>query len=178
MIGRICGGDRAACKLVPGILQIQNVMVASDIADLYVLKGTLGEGQTAQVLEGVRRVDQSRCALKVFRNSDLHADPSACDAVQLEVEVLRLLPAHRLLVGLCEVVATPTAVYLVMELVSGGDLLSPIERRGAYKEAEACRIFAQIVEAVTQMHSVRRGGGVSRAKSNGCSIVRLQRTQF
>ncbi|KAL3930025.1 MAG: hypothetical protein SGPRY_001708 [Prymnesium sp.] len=41
-----------------------------------------------------------------------------------------------------------------MECVAGGDLLSAIERRGAYEEAEARRIFAQIVEAVTQMHSV------------------------
>jgi serine/threonine-protein kinase CHEK2 len=140
---------------VPAILQMHNVTVAGAIEDLYDLKSTLGEGQTAHVLEGICRLDQSRCALKVFRSSSLRPDPVSCDAVKLEIEILRLLPPHWLLVGLREVVATPAAVYLVMELVGGGDLLSPIERRGAFKEAEACRIFAQICEAVTQMHSVR-----------------------
>eukprot|EP00966_Prymnesium_polylepis_P130354 3014865-Prymnesium_polylepis.1 len=160
-LGRMCRGGGAAedNRLVPGVLQMHDVVVAGDISDLYEVKGQLGEGQTAHVMEGVSRADRSRCALKVFQSAALHADPEASEAVELELEVLRLLPAHRLLVSLREVVATPAAVYLVMDLVAGGDLLSPIEKRGAYKETEACRIFAQIVEAVTQMHSVRRTRG-------------------
>ncbi|KAL1519936.1 hypothetical protein AB1Y20_023424 [Prymnesium parvum] len=140
--------------LVGGILRIRNVTVASDISELYEVTRVLGEGQTAQVVEATSRADRRRWALKVFPNRSLHADAAACDALALEIEILRMLPAHALLVGLHEVVATAAAVYLVMELVGGGDLLASIERRGAYREAEACRVFAQIVEAVSQLHSV------------------------
>ena len=49
--------------------------------------------------------------------------------------------------------STPSAAYLSLELVDGGDLLSPIERRGAYPESHARALFAQVVEAVDHMHT-------------------------
>ena len=67
--------------------------------------------------------------------------------------MLRSLTEHPYVVSLYEVVSTPAAAYLVMELVSGGDLLGPIERHGPYSERQACRLFAQMVEAVQHLHS-------------------------
>lgn len=61
-----------------------------------------------------------------------------------QVEVLRALPPHPHIVSLLEVVSTPTTVVLALELIAGGDLLSPIERHGAYKEGHARRLFSQV----------------------------------
>ena len=44
-----------------------------------------------------------------------------------------------------------------MELVSGGDLLSPIERNGPYSERRAQHVFAQIVHAVRHLHASGTG---------------------
>ena len=54
-----------------------------------------------------------------------------------------------------QVVSTPTAAIVVMELVSGGDLLSPIERNGPYSERRAQHVFAQIVHAVRPLARAR-----------------------
>ena len=56
-----------------------------------------------------------------------------------------------------QVVSTPTAAIVVMELVSGGDLLSPIERNGPYSERRAQHVFAQIVHAVRHLHASGTG---------------------
>ena len=102
---------------------------------------------------GVSRRDGAHYALKVFRNDGLRADPGAVTALRDEVKMLRSLTEHPYVVSLYEVVSTPAAAYLVMELVSGGDLLGPIERHGPYSERQACRLFAQMVEAVQHLHS-------------------------
>ena len=138
---------------IPEVLDLDDVVVAPDIEELYHITTQLGVGQTAVVYEGVSRRDGAHYALKVFRNDGLRADPGAVTALRDEVKMLRSLTEHPYVVSLYEVVSTPAAAYLVMELVSGGDLLGPIERHGPYSERQACRLFAQIVEAVQHLHS-------------------------
>jgi serine/threonine protein kinase len=132
------------------VLALRGVVVAGEIEDLYKVQRWLGEGQTAVVLLGERLADGKRYALKRFRlNDGLRA---ASEGLRDEVQVLRALPDHGGLVGLREIVSTPGYIYLAMELVAGGDLLSPIEERGAYTERAAQSIFAQMVDAVDAMH--------------------------
>ena len=138
---------------IPEVLDLDDVVVAPDIEELYHITTQLGVGQTAVVYEGVSRRDGAHYALKVFRNDGLRADPGAVTALRDEVKMLRSLTEHPYVVSLYEVVSTPAAAYLVMELVSGGDLLGPIERHGPYSERQACRLFAQMVEAVQHLHS-------------------------
>ena len=128
------------------VLDLRGVVVAADIADVYAIQRRLGEGQTAIVYEGRRLADGKTYALKAFREID------SGDGLRDEVEVLRAMPSHPGIVGLTEIVSTPGCVYLAMELVAGGDLLSPIEERGAYREKQAVSLFAQIVDAVDAMH--------------------------
>lgn len=135
---------------VADVLDLRGVVVASAIEDVYTIKRRLGEGQTAVVLEGTRLADGQSYALKAFRLND--GLKAACEGLRDEVEILRALPDHPNIVGLGEIVSTPGCVYLAMELVAGGDLLSPIEERGAYKEARAQKLFAQMADAVDAMH--------------------------
>jgi serine/threonine-protein kinase Chk2 len=50
------------------------------------------------------------------------------------------------------VVNTPDAVYIILELMEGGDLFNRIKCCGKLKEREAKLIFYQIVEAVRYLH--------------------------
>lgn len=43
--------------------------------------------------------------------------------------------------------------YLVLELLSGGELLERIRRKNRFTESEASRIMRQLVSAVSFMHS-------------------------
>ena len=49
--------------------------------------------------------------------------------------------------------ASGNAVYLVMELVEGGDLLDRILERGKYAEARAQQLMERVLTAVDYLHS-------------------------
>jgi len=132
------------------ILDLRGVVVAANVEDVYNVKRRLGEGQTATVYEGIRRADGKPYALKCFKLDN--GMQAACEGLRDEVQILRALPEHPGLCNLIEIVSIPGCVYLALELVAGGDLLSPIEERGAYKEQQAMKLFAQMADAVSAMH--------------------------
>lgn len=140
------------------VLDLRGVVVAGNIDEVYKVEKKLGEGQTANVYLGERLADGKKYALKCFKLTD-GGHQAACEGLRDEVIILRSQPDH---IGLCrmlEIVSTPGYVYLAMELVAGGDLLSPIEESGAYTEKVAQILFAQMVDAVDNMH---RAGIVHR----------------
>jgi len=130
------------------------VLVTEKLTELYAVERELGVGQTAVVHEGLRRSGGAKRALKCFKAEELRSNPHAVDALRAEVEILRRLPPHQYIITLHEVLSTPTTVVLATELVAGGDMLIPIETRGAYQEQHARRLFAQMIEAIEHLHLV------------------------
>ncbi|CAI5513869.1 unnamed protein product [Closterium sp. Naga37s-1] len=55
-------------------------------------------------------------------------------------------------VSLESVFGDTASLYLILELCTGGDLLSLIERKGRLPEREARRVFASVVRAVEECH--------------------------
>merc|ERR1719414_1572030 len=79
-----------------------------------------------------------------------------CDGQMLklnrEVEILSELH-HTSIVNLKRVHRTASWVFLVMELVRGGELFDQIVRNRSLQEAEARYIFRQLLEGVGYMHT-------------------------
>lgn len=44
-------------------------------------------------------------------------------------------------------------VYLITELLTGGELLDAVVERGIYSEADACLCFKQLVSGIAYLHS-------------------------
>eukprot|EP01125_Pyxidicula_operculata_P001100 TRINITY_DN10_c0_g1_i3.p1 TRINITY_DN10_c0_g1~~TRINITY_DN10_c0_g1_i3.p1 ORF type:complete len:224 (+),score=79.08 TRINITY_DN10_c0_g1_i3:645-1316(+) len=59
---------------------------------------------------------------------------------------------HKNIIALHEVFDESDKIYLVMELVTGGELFDQIVSRGTYSERDAAGIIRQILEAVDYMH--------------------------
>jgi len=74
--------------------------------------------------------------------------------VQRELEILSLL-AHDHIVRMTEYFQEETKLYMVLELVTGGELFDYILNNGAYSERDACYLAKQVAEAMVYMH--RRG---------------------
>ncbi|EEC16140.1 ribosomal protein kinase, putative [Ixodes scapularis] len=70
-----------------------------------------------------------------------------------EVQLLRLCQGHPNVVQFVEAFQDEAHTYLVLELLTGGELLERIRRRARFTESEACRIFRRLVSAVHYMHS-------------------------
>lgn len=71
-----------------------------------------------------------------------------------EVRVMKLLH-HPNIVKLFEVIETKHTIFLVMEMVSGGELYDYLVVHGRMKEKEARAKFRQIISAVHYCHSKR-----------------------
>jgi len=72
--------------------------------------------------------------------------------LQREIDIMQKLD-HKNIISLEEVYDEKDTIYLVMELVSGGELFDQIVTRGTYSENDAANIVRQILEAVDYMHA-------------------------
>ena len=73
-------------------------------------------------------------------------------AIQAEATILRSLD-HPYVVKLFDMYIAPgKAIYLVMELIKGGDLFDRIVEKEVYTEVQARRLFRRILNAVHYLH--------------------------
>ncbi|XP_053173439.1 calcium/calmodulin-dependent protein kinase IGb [Scomber japonicus] len=68
-----------------------------------------------------------------------------------EITVLRRIK-HDNVVGMEDFYESRTHYYLVMQLVSGGELFDRILDRGVYSEKDASRVIQQVLQAVSYLH--------------------------
>ncbi|XP_040967120.1 CBL-interacting protein kinase 23-like [Gossypium hirsutum] len=60
---------------------------------------------------------------------------------------------HPNVIRLYEVIASKTKIYIVLELVTGGELFDKIASKGRLKEDVARKYFQQLMNAVDYCHS-------------------------
>ena len=118
----------------------------------YSLGRVLGEGRFSQVVLGTNDATGEFFAVKVIDRTALEEDEEAGEALRVEVEVLKRAASHPHIVALHAVIRTPEAIYLVMELMEGGELFDAIIARGSFSEAEARRLLRQLLGALAYCH--------------------------
>ncbi|EFA79379.1 myosin light chain kinase [Heterostelium album PN500] len=99
---------------------------------------------------GVHRETQLQYAIKVINKSNLGKDYEK--NLKMEVDILKRVN-HPNIVALKELFDTPNNLYLVMELVTGGELFDKIVEKGSYCEADAVQLVRKIVSAVQYLHN-------------------------
>ncbi|CAJ1379758.1 unnamed protein product [Effrenium voratum] len=114
----------------------------------------LGKGSFSEVRLGVRVRDGRKHAVKVVSRRVFEKFQSSRKSrlsLVHEAELLKSLD-HPHIVKCVEWFQTHSSLYLVMELVDGGDLLHNILSGGAFAEEDAQRLFRPICEAVAYLH--------------------------
>lgn len=125
---------------------------ARGLLGAYELGRTLGEGNFGKVKQARHRGSGGQFAVKILERARVlsqRADEQICR----EIATLKLL-AHPNVVRLHEVAASKTKIYMVLELVNGGELLDRIQAasEGKLPEQEARRLFQQLVDGVSYCH--------------------------
>jgi serine/threonine protein kinase len=72
--------------------------------------------------------------------------------LEREIKIMKKLK-HAHILPLIEVFENKEYIFLVLELVTGGELFDKIVERGNYSEKDASNIVRQILEAVAYLHS-------------------------
>ncbi|XP_076445984.1 serine/threonine-protein kinase DCLK1-like [Babylonia areolata] len=116
----------------------------------YEIGQVIGEGNFALVKECVDKTTGRHYALKII-------DKSKCkgkeQAVASEVSILRRVK-HPNIVQLVEDLDRPDALYLVMDLVKGGDLFEAISSATQYTERDASGMVYNLVSALKYLHGM------------------------
>ena len=103
------------------------------------------------VKRGVRKTDGAAFAVKIIKKSKLNADELA--VVHDEVEIMHRI-AHTHVVQLFEMFETNKKIYMIMELLTGGELFDRIVSKGSYSEREAAEVIASVTSAIQYLHNV------------------------
>ncbi|XP_048120457.1 serine/threonine-protein kinase DCLK1a isoform X3 [Alosa alosa] len=124
--------------------------VPATIAERYKVGRTLGDGNFAVVRECVERSTGREYALKIINKSKCRGKEHM---IQNEVAILRRVK-HPNIVLLIEEMDTYSELYLVMELVKGGDLFDAITSSNKYTERDASGMLYNLVSAIKYLHSL------------------------
>jgi 5'-AMP-activated protein kinase catalytic alpha subunit len=73
--------------------------------------------------------------------------------IKREISIMKMVK-HRYIVEMYEVLASKTKIFIVLEVVSGGELFDKIVRDGKFSEELALFYFNQLVEGVEYCHKV------------------------
>ncbi|KAK5637877.1 hypothetical protein RI129_000115 [Pyrocoelia pectoralis] len=121
----------------------------ASVEDKYNLKDLLGTGAFSVVRLGESKEQHGQLyAIKIIDKKALKGKE---DSLENEIKVLRKLTHHNI-VQLLETYEDKSKVYLVMELVTGGELFDRIVEKGSYTEKDASGLIRQVLEAVDYMH--------------------------
>jgi len=123
----------------------------NDIDKLYELKTELGRGAFSIVYLATNKGTGQQYAVKVINKKDLGKDYEK--NLKMEVDILKKVN-HPNIIALKELFDTPDKLYLVMELVTGGELFDKIVEKGSYTESEAGQLVRKIVSAVDYLHNL------------------------
>uniref|UniRef100_A0A5B6Z1B9 non-specific serine/threonine protein kinase n=1 Tax=Davidia involucrata TaxID=16924 RepID=A0A5B6Z1B9_DAVIN len=117
----------------------------------YELGRTLGEGTFAKV-KFARNVETGEnVAIKILDKGKV-LKHKMFGQIKREISTMKLI-RHPNIIRMCEVMASKTKIYIVLEFVTGGELFDKIARKGRLKEDEARKYFQQLINAVDYCHS-------------------------
>ena len=119
----------------------------------YHIQKTLGAGNFASVKLAICKTSGLKYALKCIDRRKMVGGSARAEAVRDEINILQSV-SHPNIIKIHKNYETESTIFLVLELVEGGELFDFIVKRGdqGLSEGSAREIFRQIVDAVAYLH--------------------------
>jgi len=109
----------------------------------------LGTGNFSQVKLGIDKNSKEKVAIKIIDKKRVKHKP---EMLSNEVEILIKMD-HPNVIKLLDLFDATEHLYLVMELVTGGELFDRIVERESYSEADAKEVMRQLLSALEYIHA-------------------------
>ncbi|XP_014022228.1 calcium/calmodulin-dependent protein kinase type 1 [Oncorhynchus tshawytscha] len=122
----------------------------SDVKENFDFKEILGTGAFSEVVLAEEKRTQKLVAIKCIPKKALEGKENS---IENEIAVLHKLK-HANIVSLEDIFESKSHLYLVMQLVSGGELFDRIVEKGFYTEKDASKLIQQILDAVKYLHDM------------------------
>ena len=118
----------------------------------YDLGRTLGEGTFGKVKYAQNTETQEAVAIKVLDKEKIQKQNMG-NQIKKEISIMKMVK-HKYIVGMIEVLASKSKIFIVLELVTGGELFDKIVRDGKLAEDQALFYLGQLVEGVSYCHKL------------------------
>ncbi|CAI5726996.1 unnamed protein product [Peronospora destructor] len=116
----------------------------------YEIGKTLGEGTFGKVKYAVNTETDERVAIKVLDKEKIQKQNMGAQ-IKKEISIMKMV-RHKHVVVLKEVLASRTKIFIVLELITGGELFDKIVSEGRFSEETARFYFRQLVDGVQYCH--------------------------
>uniref|UniRef100_A0A8V5HAP5 Uncharacterized protein n=1 Tax=Melopsittacus undulatus TaxID=13146 RepID=A0A8V5HAP5_MELUD len=121
-----------------------------DIRRIYEFREVLGTGAFSEVVLAEEKATRKLVAIKCITKKALEGKETS---IENEIAVLHKIK-HPNIVALDDIYESSTHLYLIMQLVSGGELFDRIVEKGFYTERDASALIRQILDAVKYLHDM------------------------
>ncbi|XP_076972748.1 calcium/calmodulin-dependent protein kinase type 1 isoform X2 [Tamandua tetradactyla] len=135
---------------MPGALEGPSWKQAENIRDIYDFRDVLGTGAFSEVILAEDKRTQKLVAIKCIAKKALEGKEGS---MENEIAVLHKIK-HPNIVALDDIYESGGHLYLIMQLVSGGELFDRIVEKGFYTERDASRLIFQVLDAVKYLHDL------------------------
>jgi calcium/calmodulin-dependent protein kinase I len=120
------------------------------ITDKYIIQDELGRGAFSIVKLAVEKETGNKYAVKIIHKSNVGQDMAR---LQTEMEILKKVN-HPNIISLKEIIDTKNCLFIVTELVTGGELFDKIVELGQYSEKDAATLVSKMVSAIDYLHDI------------------------
>mmetsp|Transcript_51845 Transcript_51845/g.62462 ORF Transcript_51845/g.62462 Transcript_51845/m.62462 type:complete len:481 (+) Transcript_51845:54-1496(+) len=124
-----------------------------ELLQKYELREVLGVGSTSTCHKCVDRMTGKPYACKIIDKGQIEARfRGMIDQFHSEIDALRRLH-HPNIIHLRDVYVTQSKIFIVMELMEGGEMFDYVVEKGTLTEEEASFIVRKVTSALVYMHS-------------------------
>ena len=117
--------------------------------DLYDLREVLGKGGFATVFHGVQKRNEESVAVKVIDRRNMAVLDQ--ESLKQEREILQKL-SHPHIIKCIDVFEEPTTYFIIMELITGGELFEKIVQKTTYSEDDTRSVVNTLLSAIKHCH--------------------------
>ncbi len=112
-----CNDEQLMAEVARRNLDVHDKITDQLVKEAYDLGKVLGHGASGEVLECTHKISQKKYACKVVKKSTMNDAQS----MSTEIEIMKRI-RHKHVVSMYELYETPKCLWIILELVSGGDL--------------------------------------------------------
>lgn len=131
-------------------LDLHDKITDSLVKETYEVGKVLGHGASGKVYCVTHKQTGQKFACKVVKKNSSMND---AQSMSTEIEIMKRI-RHRNIVSMYELYETPKCLWIVLELVDGGDLHHFLAHTVHYNEVIASRQFKQILQGLHYLHSL------------------------
>jgi calcium/calmodulin-dependent protein kinase I len=145
-----CSDEQLLAEVARRHLDLHDKITDTLVRETYDIGRVIGHGASGQVFKVKHKTNNKSFACKVVKKN---ANMNDAQSMSTEIEIMKRI-RHRHIVSMYELYETPKCLWIILELVDGGDIHHFLANMTNYTEMMAARHFKQILLGVHYLHTL------------------------